>query len=80
MVLYVFVGLQILAAIGLMVLTAITTTKSEQGSGFGWGTIGGKSSSTIAGLEDQMGRITTYVCVAFLIVSAVAAYLGTRAH
>jgi preprotein translocase subunit SecG len=80
MVTYVFVGLQILAAIGLMVLTAITTTKSEQGSGFGWGTIGGKSSSTIAGLEDQLGRITTYVCVVFLIVSAVAAYLGVRAH
>jgi len=78
MALYVFVTLQIVCAIGLMVLTAVTTTKSEQGSGFGWGTIGGKSSSTIAGLEDQLGRLTMYVCIAFLIISALAAYVGAR--
>ena len=78
--LYIFVGLQIVTAIALAVLTAITTTKSEQGSGFGWGTIGGKSSSTIAGLEDQLGRLTMYVCIAFLVASAVAAYFGARAH
>ncbi len=51
--LYIFVALQIVTALGLIVLTAVTTTKSEQGSGFGWGTIGGKSSTSIAGLEDQ---------------------------
>lgn len=78
--LYIFVGLQILTAIGLMVLTAVTTTKSEQGSGFGWGTIGGKASSTIAGLEDQLSRLTMYVSVAFLISSALAAYFGVRAQ
>jgi len=72
---------QILMALGLILLTAVTTTKSEQsgGSGMGWGTIGGKSSSSIAGLEDQLGRITTYVAVAFLIVSMVVAVLGARA-
>ena len=78
--LIVFYAIQILAAVALIALTAVTQTKSEQGgSGLGWGTLGGKSSSSIAGLEDQLGRITTYVAVAFLIVSMVVAVLGARA-
>ena len=78
--LLVFQVLQIIVALGLITLTAVTTTKSEQGggSGMGWGTIGGRSSSSIAGLEDQMGRITLYVAVAFLIVSAVVGALTIR--
>jgi preprotein translocase subunit SecG len=73
--------LQIVAALGLIVLTAITTTKSEQsgGSGLGFGTIGGKSSSSIAGLEDQLGRLTTYVAVSFLVVSVLVAALTVAA-
>lgn len=72
--------LQIVAALGLILLTAVTTTKSEQGggSGMGWGTIGGRSSSSIAGLEDQLGRITMYVAVAFLVVSALVGALTIR--
>jgi len=75
-----FQVLQIVAALGLITLTAVTTTKSEQSgsSGMGWGTIGGRSSSSIAGLEDQLGRITMYVAVAFLIASSVVGALTIR--
>ena len=75
-----FQVLQIVAALGLIALTAVTTTKSEQGGGssMGWGTIGGSSSSSIAGLEDQLGRITMYIAVAFLVVSAVVGALTIR--
>jgi preprotein translocase subunit SecG len=77
--LYIFITLQILAALALIVLTAITQTKSEQGGGTGgWGTIGGKSSSSIAGLEDQLGRLTFFASVAFLLFSAIAAFFGVR--
>jgi preprotein translocase subunit SecG len=72
--------LQVICALGLMALTAVTTTKSEQsGSGFGWGTIGGKTSTNIAGLEDQLERVTLYVAVAFLIVSALVGVVAFRA-
>ena len=72
--------IQVVAALGLIVLTAVTTTKSEGsgGGGMGWGTIGGKSSSSIAGLEDQLGRITTYVAAAFLVLSILVAVVGAR--
>jgi len=75
-----FQVLQIVIVIALIALTAVTTTKSEQGggSGLGWGTIGGKSSSSIAGLEDQLGRLTTYAAVAFLVVSFIVAFLHGR--
>jgi protein translocase SecG subunit len=74
-----FAIVQILAAVALIALTAITQTKSEQGgSGMGWGTLGGKSSSSIAGLEDQLVRITTYTAVVFLVVSMVVGVLTTR--
>ena len=75
-----FEALQVLIALGLIALTALTTTKSEQsGSGFGgWGTIGGKASSSIAGLEDQLGRLTTWLAVAFLVVSVFVGVVGMR--
>lgn len=73
----VFQIIQMLAAVGLIALTAVTQTKSEQGGGsMGWGTLGGKSSSSIAGLEDHLARITTYVAVGFLCVSMVVAILN----
>ena len=74
----VFQVLQIVSALALITLTAVTTTKSEQagGGGMGWGTIGGKSSSSIAGLEDQLTRISTYAAVAFLTVSMLVAVLN----
>jgi len=72
--------LQMLAALALIALTAITQTKSEQGGGsMGWGTLGGKSSSSIAGLEDQLTRITTYVAVIFLAASVLVAIWAVRA-
>ncbi len=76
----VFYVVQIVAALALIALTAVTQTKSEQsgGSGMGWGTIGGKSSSSIAGLEDQLTRITTYVAVGFLVVSILVAVVSVR--
>ncbi len=75
----VFYIIQILGALVLIALTAVTQTKSEQGgSGMGWGTLGGKSSSSIAGLEDQLTRITTYTAVVFLVVSMAVAVLSAR--
>jgi preprotein translocase subunit SecG len=71
---------QVVCALGLIALTAVTTTKSEQGgSGFGWGTIGGKTSTSIAGLEDQLERVTLYVAVAFLIISTLVGIVALRA-
>jgi protein translocase SecG subunit len=72
--------LQMLAALALIALTAITQTKSEQGGGgMGWGTLGGKSSSSIAGLEDQLTRVTTYAAVVFLAASVLVAIFAVRA-
>jgi len=73
---------QVITALGLIGLTAVTTTKSEGsgGSGLGWGTIGGKASSSIAGLEDQLGRVTTYVATTFLITSMLVAILSLGAE
>jgi len=72
--LIVFYVIQILTAATLIALTAVTQTKSEQGgSGLGFGTLGGKSSSSIAGLEDQLARVTTYSAVAFLVASMLVA-------
>ena len=72
--------IQVVAAVGLIVLTAVTTTKTEGsgGGGMGWGTIGGKTSSSIAGLEDQLSRITTYVAASFLVLSVLVAVIGAR--
>ncbi|HUU54109.1 MAG TPA: preprotein translocase subunit SecG [Armatimonadota bacterium] len=73
-----FYIVQILTAATLIALTAVTQTKSEQsGGGMGWGTLGGKSSSSIAGLEDQLARITTYAAAAFLVASMLVAIFTT---
>jgi protein translocase SecG subunit len=75
--LVVFQVLQVIMALALIVLTAVTQTKSESSgsSGMGWGTIGGKSSSSIAGLEDQLGRLTMYAAIIFLVVSMTVGFL-----
>jgi preprotein translocase subunit SecG len=72
--------LQVIIALALILLTALTTTKSEQSGsgGFGWGTLGGKASSSIAGLEDQLGRITTWLAVAFLVASSLVGIAGAQ--
>ncbi len=72
----VLLGIQILAAILLIVIIAIQTTKSEQsGTGMGWGTIGGQASSTVHkfGLDAQLTRITTWIAVTFFAVSVLSA-------
>jgi preprotein translocase subunit SecG len=74
----VFVILQVICALGLMALTAFTTTKSEQGGAGFWGTLGGKASTSIAGLEDQLERVTMYVAVAFLIFSSLVGIVAFK--
>jgi protein translocase SecG subunit len=70
--------IQAIAAVGMITMILIQTTKSEQSSGssgMGWGVIGGKSSSSIRtrwGVEEHLNRITTWIAVAFLVFSALA--------
>jgi protein translocase SecG subunit len=79
-------ALQVLCAVALIALIMMQTTKSEQSggsAGMGWGTIGGKSSSSFHtkwGLEAHLDRITTYVAISFFVISLVTAYvrLGVR--
>jgi protein translocase SecG subunit len=77
------VTLQLLAAIALIAAILIQTTKSEQSSGtsgMGWGVIGGKTSSALDrwGLEANLSRLTTYVAIAFLLISMLTAVWYAR--
>lgn len=72
----IFMGIQFLSGLGLVLLMAIQTTKSEQsGSGMGWGTIGGQASSTVKkfGLDANISRLTMIFASTFLISSVIAA-------
>jgi len=70
--------IQAIAAVGMITMILIQTTKSEQSSGssgMGWGVIGGKSTSSIRtrwGVEEHLNRITTWIAVGFLVFSALA--------
>jgi len=82
-----FLGvMQLLAAIALIALILMQTTKSEQSSGtsgMGWGVIGGKSQSAFRtrwGVEQHMERITTYVAVGFLVISVLSAVVVLRGY
>lgn len=74
----IFMILQGIAAVAMITMILIQTTKSEQSSGsagMGWGVIGGKSTSSIRthwGVEEHLGRITTWVAIAFLLFSVLA--------
>lgn len=71
-------GIQIIAAVALILIIASQTTKSEQGgAGMGWGTIGGQASSTVHkfGLEAQITRVTTWIAVGFFALSFIGALL-----
>jgi protein translocase SecG subunit len=74
-------AVQMLTAIALIVCILLQTTKSEQSSGttgMGWGVIGGKSSAAFRtrwGIEEHLNRITTYVAVAFMVISMLAAVI-----
>jgi len=75
---WILIGIQILAAIALVLIIATQTTKSEQGgTGMGWGTIGGQASSTVGkfGLEAQLTRLTTWIAVIFFVVSFLSAWV-----
>jgi len=79
----VLIGLQVLASLALITAIALQTTKSEQGGGgtFGWGIIGGKSTTALHtrwGVEAHMERITSGVAIAFLVLSALAAVVQMR--
>ncbi len=74
---------QVLTAVILTVAIMLQTTKSESSSGLGglgWGSIGGKSSSSLGkyGSEAQIARLTTIVAVAYLVVSFLTALVYTR--
>lgn len=75
--------LQIITAIGLILIIAVQTTKSEQsGSGMGWGTIGGQASSSIHkfGLDAQITRVTTIFAISFFVLSFVGAFIQAHLH
>ncbi len=77
-------GVQMLAAILLIVCILLQTTKSERSSGttgMGWGVIGGKSSAAFRtrwGIEEHLNRITSYVAVAYMAISLLVAVVRLR--
>lgn len=78
-----FQALQVLAAIVLIIAIMFQTTKSESSGGMGgmgWGVIGGKSSSSLGkwGLEEQLSRMTTWIAVAFMVLSLLTAIAYVR--
>jgi len=74
---WIIVGIQIVSALLLVGIIAIQTTKSEQGAGMGWGTIGGQASTTVHkfGLDAQLTRWTTWIAVTFFTLSLVGAWV-----
>ena len=73
----VLIGAQVITAVLLIIIIAIQTTKSEQGAGMGWGTIGGQASTTVHkfGLDAQLTRWTTWIAVTFFTLSLVGAWV-----
>lgn len=84
MMLWFLSGVQMLASIALIICILLQTTKSERSSGttgMGWGVIGGKSSAAFRtrwGIEEHLNRITSYVAVAFMLISLLAAIVRLR--
>ncbi len=74
---------QVLTGIILIIAIMFQTTKSESGAGMGgmgWGVIGGKSSSSFGrwGKEEYLARLTTWVAVAFMVISLLTAIAYSR--
>ncbi|MHB9132915.1 MAG: preprotein translocase subunit SecG [Armatimonadota bacterium] len=70
--------IQLFAAIFLILIIAIQTTKSEQGgAGMGWGTIGGQATTSVHkfGLDAQLTRVTTWIAVTFFATSFLTAWI-----
>lgn len=75
---HIVIAIQVIAAVLLILIIAIQTTKSEQGgSGMGWGTIGGQASTSVHkfGLDAQLTRVTTWIAVTFFVLSFAGAWL-----
>jgi protein translocase SecG subunit len=70
-----FAGLFVITAILLVVLLAIQTTKQEGLSG----TIGGRVESAYRprlGFDQQLGRLTSYVAIAFVVLATIVSLSG----
>ena len=78
----ILVTLQVISGIALIFIIATQTTKSEQGTSLGWGTIGGQATSSMKkfGLEAQLTRVTTILAISFFVLSLLSAYVGTHIH
>ena len=69
-----FVALQMISALFLIAVVMSQSTKSEGLSG----TIGGKSESAFQGkpgLDDKLEELTKWAAIAFMVMSAVVAYI-----
>jgi len=69
-----FVALQMISALFLIGIVMSQSTKSEGLSG----TIGGKTESAFQGkpgLEDKLDELTKWAAIAFMVMSAIVAYM-----
>lgn len=74
---WVFALLQFAVAVGLIAIVAAQTSKSEGLSG----TLGGKTSLSFRGrpgMEEQLQQWTTYLAVAFLVLSLIVSVFYLR--
>lgn len=68
--------IQMLSAVGLIVLVMSQTTKSEGLTG----TIGGKASSSFRGkpgIDDKLAGLTKWCAIAFMVASALVYYVAS---
>lgn len=69
--------IQIIAAVGMVTVIVLQTTKSEGLSG----TIGGKATSTFhgkPGTEEKLNLYTKYTAITFMVASALVFYISPR--
>jgi protein translocase SecG subunit len=79
----ILIVIQLIAAVALILIIALQTTKSEQsGAGMGWGTIGGQASTSVHkfGLEAQITRVTTWIAITFFVLSFIGSLVEAHLH
>ena len=72
----ILIVVQMLSAVGLIVLVMSQTTKSEGLTG----TIGGKASATFRGkpgIDDKLADLTKWCAIAFMVASALVYYVAS---
>ncbi len=72
---HIFAGLFILAALAMIVLLAVQTTKQEGLSG----TIGGRVDSNYRGrlgMDGQLARITSFAAISFVVIATIVSLSG----